>query len=75
MATSLSLIAGTVTTTGSIGRPSKSCTGLGVCKVETNSNGLTMTWDYTAATPQTLKLHINKEEIGNRTTQCSSRVC
>jgi hypothetical protein len=62
MTISMSLIAGTVTTQGKIGRPSKSCTGLGVCQVQTNNNGLTMIWDYNA-TAQTLSLHINKDEL------------
>lgn len=62
MTISMSLIAGTVTTQGKIGRVSKSCTGLGVCSIQTNNNGLSMIWDYNS-TAHTLSLHINKGDL------------
>ena len=61
-------MAGTVTTKGSVGRSSKGCAGVGICKVTTSSDALSMVWESDAS-GRTLKLHINKEELAEKQPQ------
>jgi hypothetical protein len=65
MAISLSLFAGTVTTSGKIGRTSKGCAGLGVCKTQTTTSLITLNWEYITGS-SSIKLHINKLELSQK---------